>query len=295
MSAIRQNLCLLTVAGLALACGLAACGGGGGSQPSADAGVSADAGGKTSMPAAQARLTAFTLPFWTTFPITVSKDDDGQEVLRVVKEQPEVYRAPKKVRSEFLDMDVWRPSTNYYLGTLDNRFGILCVENKDIKVVPQAERKDGKAGEFRSDSMVGKYVFVSSDFVEVPYTELFGRVYQDIHNCLDQGGVWGIDANGYSYGFYEFAEDGTALAPFARPRPHDARFNMSPQQIAQWFSEDGSEDMVGAQARIFRAKAFKYTAHGKSTYVFFSMSSPKHPDPSHPESAPEHTQISVSQ
>lgn len=53
--------------------------------------------------------------------------------------------------------------------------------------------------------------------------------------------------------------------------------------------------MVGAQARIFRAKAFKYTAHGKSTQVFFSISSPKHPDPSDPESAPEHTQISVSQ
>lgn len=70
---------------------------------------------------------------------------------------------------------------------------------------------------------------------------------------------------------------------------------MTPRQIAQWFSEDGFEDMAGAQARIFRAKAFEYTAHGKSTYVFFSMSSPKHPDPSHPESAPEHAQISVSQ
>jgi len=142
---------------------------------------------------------------------------------------------------------------------------------------------------------VDKYVFVSSDLVELPRTELFGRVYEDIHNCLDQRGVWGIDANGYSYGFDEFAKDGSALVPFARPRPHDPRFDMTPQQIAQWFSEDGSEDMVGAQARIFRAKAFKYTAHGKSTYVFFSMGSPKHPDPSHPEGAPEHTQINVSQ
>ncbi len=33
---------------------------------------------------------------------------------------------------------------------------------------------------------------------------------------------------------------------------------MTPQQIAPWF-------MVGAQARIFRAKAFRYTVHGKSS------------------------------
>ena len=299
MRTILYNFCLRTAAGVALMFGLAACGGGGdgggGPQSATGGSVRSDAGTQETLQVPEARLTAFTIPFWTIFPMTVSKDAEGHDVLKVVKEKPEVYRARKKVRSEFLKMDVWSPSTSYYLGTLENRFGMLCRENQNIKVIPQAEPKDGGQGEFQSDEIVGKYVFVSSDLKEVAYSELFGRVYEDIYNCLDRRRVWGIDANGYSYGFDEFAEDGTALAPFARPRPHDPRFNMTPEQIAQWFSETGIEEIVGAQARTFRAKAFKYTAHGKSIYVFFSMSSPKHPDPSHPESAPEHTKISVSQ
>lgn len=275
----------------ALTLGLSACGGSGDGDDSASAGT-----GKISTPATGPKLSAITIPYWTSFPITVVKDSEGKDVLRVIREKPERYPPKTMAYSEVLKAKVWRPAPTHYLGFLDNRFGILCRQNSETKIVLSVQRKDGGSGDFHSPRYIGKYIFVSDELVEVDYHELFGRVYKSVDDCEIDEDFWGIDPNGYGYSFKEkVGKDLKTTTLLDQPRPHRPELDTNPQELEKAFSNAGYEGFLGAEARLIRAKAYKYTAGGKTTYVFFGMDSPKHPVSADAQSVPLSTTIHISQ
>lgn len=169
---------------------------------------------------------------------------------------------------------------------------MLCIGNKGRKIIPPVVREDGVEEYFHDNMHLAKYIFVSNELTEVNYRELFGKTYQGIHDCGQSDGFWGIDAQGNGH---QFPETMDAIKLLDQPKPHDPQHDMTAAQLAKSFSDEGLEEIMGDEPRIIRSKAYKIAAGGKTTYVFFFMDSPKHPDPANQEIAPKYTSIHISQ
>lgn len=277
-----------------LTLGLFSCGGG--SDAGGEGGASVNGGPPGAKPETQATFTAFTTPHWTTFPISVAKSSAGKEYLTVLKKNKEIFSPIYTTYDEFAKREVERRDHPHYFSLLENRIGILCTENVDSKKISEEKRKDEGIASPNSRYYLGKYVYVSSELIEVNYHELFGRVYKSSYDCGFMDGFFGVDKKGYGYGIKESTgPDGRIVIHFDQPRPHDPKVDATPEDFSKAFSNEGLEYHSGTEARIVRAKAYKYTANGKTTYAFFTMDRRKNTDASNSEDISKNTSIEISQ
>lgn len=237
-----------------LALTLAACGGGG---DGADR-----AGTENSFATAPARLMAITIPHWTTFPIEISRNPDGSEMLNIPDPKLGMQRVAIRSRDaqgNLTALDNTGPFTGI-IGFLNNRIGMICGADKHFK--------DRTLDEFWGSWGSGHYLYLSDEFIEVDYRELFGHKYKDYDDCKKSG---------------EFAVD-------AQGNVSDLEDPSSPPAKNPWkiFTPEGAKLGTDISAVIDRAKAYKYISNGKPIYVVVGVLAI---DPAVPEARPTEQKV----
>ncbi|MWL88592.1 hypothetical protein [Cupriavidus sp. SW-Y-13] len=183
--------------------------------------------------------TAFTTPSLTTFRVGAAKTLRGDYVLSI----PDPNRG-NLVTKGTIDADgnlialaADGPFTGF-VSKAGNRIGELCTTT---------------AGE-----QLSQYVFVSEELVPVTdVTELQGKTYVEYENC-DAGGSGTAVFN--PDGSFVFTGNDNGGVPDAPD-----------MNIAQAFTDQGREEGES----VVRAKAFKYTAGGVTTYVYLMVATKK--------------------
>lgn len=196
---------------------------------------------------------AFTVPGWTSFPLGLRKLPDGSESLLL--DDPTLGRKAVPVRGRDAEGNITAVDGSggftSILSLMGNRIGMLSGRDSHFKntVAPD-------------DRSHAHYVYLSDEFKEVDYRELHGKsfaIYRDSKYVEDA--VFGADGKPMGAG-------GQAVMP---------------QELAQAFGPQGLRDGQGGDATVTRAKAFKYTANGKTTYAMVAVTAM---DPDVPEALP---------
>ena len=206
-------------------------------RPSADASSLAEAKGEfTSF-----QGHAFTVPGWSSFPIRIKKLPGGSEVLIVPDPHIGLKLAlitGRDAEGNIATLDRAAPFTAV-LSLMGNRIGMLSGRDSHFKHTVSAE-----------DNSSAHYVYLSDEFTEVDYREVLGKsfaAYADSQHVADVAiGLDGklTDANGAS---------------------------AAPMDLTQWFSPSGWSNGKGENATVTRAKAYRYTANGKTTYAVVAV------------------------
>nr|WP_255662497.1 hypothetical protein [Acidovorax sp. D4N7] len=196
---------------------------------------------------------AFTVPGWTSFPIGLKTLPDGSEALTLPDPTLGMQVLPIRGRDAEGNITAVDRSGAFtsILSLMGNRIGMLSGRDSHLKNTVSP-----------SDESSAHYVYLSDEFTEVDHREVLGKrfaVYQDSMHLMDV--LVGTDGKLTQAG-----------APSERLL-----------YIAQLFSPEGSRDGQGEDATIARARAYKHTADGKTTYVVVMVVAL---DPDVPEALP---------
>lgn len=203
---------------------------------------------------------AFTVPGWTSFPIRISKLPNGNEALIVRDPNLPAQIAlitGRDAEGNITALDRAAPFTSI-LSLMGNRIGMLSGRDSRFK---NTVSKDDKSS--------AHYVYLSDEFTEVDPRELLGKsfaIYADSKHLID----------------VELGADGK-LRQASDP-------SSTAMDVAPWFSAQGQREGEREDATITRAKAYKHTANGKTTYVVVSV---KALDPDVPEALPVHQSVGL--
>lgn len=181
-------------------------------------------------------LTAFTTPNLTTFRAAAAKTLWGDYTLSIPDPNRGTMTAKAIVDTQGNVIAVGSPFIDVK-SLLGNRIGQLCTAG---------------AGAF-SNTQRSQYVYVSEDLTPVTdVTELYGKSFTEYEDCA-------------SYGTSEFKADGSLVFTETGKQPDTPDVN-----FGRAFTVEGYED--SANNVLQRAKAYKYTANGQTTYVYFVVS-----------------------
>jgi len=212
--------------------GLNACGGDGG-----DKGII-----ETVQPAAMEQLMAITFPHWTTFPLDISRNPDGSEILNIPDPTLGMQRVAIRSRDaegNITALDDQGPFRSV-ISFLNNRIGMIC--GSDIHF------KKGLPG---WDLNSGHYLYLSTDFQEVDHRESLGRKYRTYKDCKVDG-LFSIDTAGRSWDMEDLSS----------PASDD---------ITPIFASDGRKVDTGSSTATDRAKAYRLTVNGKDIYAIVGV------------------------
>lgn len=180
-------------------------------------------------------LTAYSHTYFDPIPVYTSYNTGGRYGMLVVDSLRGSYaltgtRSPGSYLSDFRSDDFAG-----VFNQLNNGIGQLCVAGQGSV----------------SNTQVGQYAYVSSDLVEVPVTELRGRNFDEVEDCMASG-TSTIESDGL---YYFRGLDGMLNAP--RPNFEAA------------FGPNGAVDIDGS---LVKARAFKSTFFGVTKYTYIITS-----------------------
>lgn len=183
--------------------------------------------------------TAFTTPNMTMFRAGAAKTKAGDFVLSM----PDPLRGPLTSKAS-LDMDgsVTQVGLPFVAVTslLGNRIAQYCTQG---------------AGAFGANQQ-GQYAYISEDWIPVTdTTELHGKVFNEYEDCSPTGTL-------------EFRADNSVVFTENGGVPDAPSFGFS-----KALTSEGMEDL--AENSITRAKVYKITLDGKTTYAYVSVSTQK--------------------
>ncbi|MEN7528924.1 hypothetical protein [Cupriavidus sp. DL-D2] len=183
--------------------------------------------------------TAFTTPNLTTFRVGAAKTLGGDYVLSI----------PDPNRGNLVTK-----------GTIDadGNLVALAADGPFSGFVSKAGNRIGELCTTTAGEQLSQYVFVSEDLVPVTDpTELQGKTYLEHENCVTGGTGTSVFNPDGSFVFTGDDNGGVPDEPITN--------------IAQAFTDQGREH----DDSVVRAKAFKYTADGVTTYVYLMVATKK--------------------
>jgi len=191
-------------------------------------------------------LTIFTTPNMTSafgFRGAISTNLDNQTVLAIPDPNRGTYLSQMTLAAA-TNMIAFGPSSPFTAGIspLGTMFGQVCTAGP---------------GSF-SDVQHSQYVYISDDLVEVTdVNELKGITFDDYEDCQLTGAL-AIDSQGNGI----FTENGKG------PDEPDAN-------LLAAFTAEGREEVDNGITSVTRAKAYKFTLGGLTTYVYLGVSNKK--------------------
>lgn len=196
---------------------------------------------------------AFTVPGWTRFPIGRKKLPDGSEVL--VLPDPTLGTKLFPIGGWDAEGNIARVGrSNEFtavLSLMGNRIGMLSGRDSHFKHTVSV-----------ADESNAHYVYLSDEFTEIDYREVLGKSFAGYQDS-------------------KYIRDVVISAEGKLKAPDDC--SEFPIDVVQLFSPSGWSEGKGEEATVARAKAYRYTADGKTTYAVVAVIAM---DPDVPEALP---------